>query len=75
MLKFHMKRFRNGWSIPRSMEWLFWPIGYKTVQDEFERAWREGDHEGMARAASMGAGRVPPIERRFVQVNLPGPGG
>lgn len=28
MLKLNQARFRNGWMIPNSMEWLFWPMGY-----------------------------------------------
>jgi hypothetical protein len=30
----HQRMFRNGWSIPRSMEWLFWPFGFSGLPME-----------------------------------------
>lgn len=29
MIARHRKMMRHGWSIPQSLEWLFWPIGYQ----------------------------------------------
>lgn len=29
MIPRHQSLMRNGWNIPQSMEWLFWPMGYQ----------------------------------------------
>ena len=32
LLRRHRLSVLKGWSIPRSMEWLFWPMGYRPIE-------------------------------------------
>jgi len=37
------KMFQAGYCIPRSMDWMFWPFGYKPPEAKVVENVREGD--------------------------------
>jgi hypothetical protein len=72
-LRLHQRLVRNGWCIPKLMEWMFWPTGYQPVAKGFEESVQaSGTKLEPSDFIALGSAIIQEsLRRRFSMTNQP----